>query len=195
MMLQMGYAAIAIAAWCTDSGFFLAIATFLFIILILRSVACCFVASQDRTYWIGSATLSCGLLLFSHHLIVFDGIAQYEDQRRHPMYSVPPSPATVTPYVPTSVNPPTAATQFYPTTEQSLAPPLVYISEPIAPTLSFRTSNVVYRSTNYNDDGFANVLKSFLISAVAYFVGAISGMICMNICDASRRSSQGAPES
>jgi hypothetical protein len=168
LMLNVTYFTIAIAALCSDSQFFLALATFLFVILILRSVACCLLATENRAYWLGSGTISCGILLSSPYLLIFDAIASYEDNRRHGNYAFTfvPSP------IPQTLLPSSQPTTFVP----SVAPITTWSLPPTMP--SYTPGSFVWQFPG----GFASVLKAFLVTTVAYLAGAIAGVICMRVC-------------
>lgn len=181
LMIHVTYIALAIAAWCSDSQIFLALTTFFFAILILRTVACCLIVVENRTYWLGSAAISCGILLTSPYLVIFDAIADYEDIRRHAWYANPPvllSPPALTPT--TALSPPTSASvppTYPPPTWQPV--PSSAFPAPYAASFSFRFAG-----------GFSVVLKAFLVTTVAYLAGVIAGVICMRV---SARAPEIAP--
>lgn len=188
LMIHVTYIALAIAAWCSDSQIFLALTTFFFAILILRTVACSLIAVENRTYWLGSAAISCGILLTSPYLVIFDAIADYEDIRRHAWYANPS--VLLTPLPPpaiaptTALSPPTSAS-FPPTIPPTLPTsttlptwqpvPSAAFPAPYAASLSFRFSG-----------GFSVVLKAFLVNTVAYLAGVIAGVICMRVSAQAR---------
>ena len=173
LMLNVTYVAIAIGAWCSDSELFLALVTLFFVILILRTVACCVLATENRAYWIGSAILSCGLLLTSPYLLIFDAIANYEDSRRHAAYAYGVVPPTLLPSLPTTVSPsviPSNPSTAFPSPVSPVTTWTPYIP-PTPVGLSFQLTG-----------GYSDVLKAFLVSFVAYFSGAIAGVICSRVC-------------
>lgn len=179
LMIHVTYIALAIAAWCSDSQIFLALTTFFFAILILRTVACSLIAVENRTYWLGSAAISCGILLTSPYLVIFDAIADYEDIRRHAWYANPPVLLSTLP--PPALGPTTALSLPTSASVPPMNPPTTWqpvpsaFPAPYAASLSFRFAG-----------GFSVVLKAFLVTTVAYLAGVIAGVICMRVSAQTR---------
>jgi hypothetical protein len=82
VMLNIALVALFLGAWLTFSGIYIAIATSVFLVLILLSVANSILDDNHRPYWTGAAIASCGILLFSNHLPIIDALAEMEDRRR-----------------------------------------------------------------------------------------------------------------
>lgn len=105
----------------------MAIASVVFLVLILLNVANSIVDRENRPYWIGAAVVSCGVLCFEHYLPIFDGVATMEYQKRLAKVrataytSYAPSMVPPTQYFAPSISTPVNATPPV----QSLSPPSI----------------------------------------------------------------------
>ncbi len=73
--------AVFLGGWMTFSGIYMGIASVVFLVLILLNVANAIADEENRSYWIGAAIVSCGVLLFTDYLRIIDAIVDMEDQK------------------------------------------------------------------------------------------------------------------
>jgi hypothetical protein len=182
-MANIAFIALFLGGWVTSSGWYIAIATAVFFILILLTVASAILDTEHRPFWTGAAVVSCGVLLFSNHLPIFDAIAEMEHERRisaqyqvTPMISYLPVTATVTSL--SSI--PDIATVEPPSLSSTAPSPWPVISAPPIPLVTTPQSTWSFNLIT-SVDGFKNLLRAYLVCSAGYFAGLIGGLICAKL--------------
>lgn len=180
VLANIGFTALFLGAWVTTSGLYIAIATVVFLVLILLSVVHATLDRRRRPYWIGNAVVACGILLFSHHLPILDTLAYMDNERRIANRTLWTPLAPPSTYVPGSV---TAPPQPYNGT-QTASIPTYYPSGGSSSTIPMSVTLVAAptRSWSFSPitdvDGYTNLLRAFLVCSAAYFIGVAGGLIC-----------------